>query len=60
MDYERLYFHLFGAVANAVEAMQRRDYGTAESLLIHAQQETEEQYLQDEAEERQAAETDPT
>ena len=60
MDYERLYFHLFGASANAVEAMQRRDYGTAESLLIRAQQETEEQYLQDGAEERQAAETDPT
>ena len=40
--------------------MQRRDYGTAESLLIRAQQETEERYLQDGAEERQAAETDPT
>ena len=45
MDYERLYFHLFGAIANAIEALQRRDYGTAETLLIRAQQEAEEQYL---------------
>ena len=45
MDYKKLYFHLFSAIADAIEALQRRDYGTAETLLIRAQQEAEEQYL---------------
>ena len=45
MDYKKLYFHLFSAMADAIEALQRRDYGTAEMLLIRAQQEAEEQYL---------------
>lgn len=50
MSYKELYYHLFNALTDAIDAVQRRDYGTAEALLIRAQQETEEEYLQAEEE----------
>ncbi|MGM9662247.1 MAG: hypothetical protein ACI3WR_04040 [Oscillospiraceae bacterium] len=47
-DYESLYFHLFAAAADAVEALERLDIGTAKDILVRAQQEAEEQYLAEE------------
>ncbi|MGM9619127.1 MAG: hypothetical protein ACI3W8_04760 [Oscillospiraceae bacterium] len=44
-DYETLYFRLFAAAADAVEALERLDIGRAKELLIQAQQEAEERYL---------------
>ena len=45
MDYKKLYFHLFNTVTDAIEAIERQNYGQAAALLIAAQQETEEMYM---------------
>ena len=47
-DYERLYFKLFAAMADAVEKLEQQNYGDAKGILISAQQEAEEQYLSEE------------
>ena len=44
-DYQKLYTMLFNACTDAVEAMDRMDFGTARTLLVRAQQEAEEWYL---------------
>ena len=44
-DYQKLYALLFNACTDAVEAMERMDFGTAKDLLIAAQQQAEEQYI---------------
>ena len=44
-DYKLLYLRLFNAVSDAVAALQNADYGTAQELLVQAQQETEEIYI---------------
>ena len=44
-DYKKLYFRLFGALADAVEAMEASDFAAARELLIRAQQEAEEEYI---------------
>ncbi len=49
-NYKQLYFNLFAAVADAIEAMDRLDFNTAREILIQAEQAAEEQYLS--AEER--------
>ena len=46
-DYERMYFRLMGAVADAVEALEQWNIGQAKEMLITAQQEAEESYLED-------------
>ena len=45
MDYKKLYFHLFNAATDALRAMEQQNYGQAAALLITAQQETEEMYM---------------
>ena len=45
MDYKKLYFHLFNAATDALRAMEQQNYGQAAALLIAAQQETEEMYM---------------
>ena len=50
MDYKKLYFHLFNAVTDAIEAIERQNYGQAAALLIAAQQETEEMYMDEDDE----------
>lgn len=47
-DYETLYFQLFAAMADAVEAIEAQNYGAAKEILIRAQQNVEEQYLREE------------
>jgi hypothetical protein len=44
-DYQQLYFQLFAAAADAVEAMEKANYGQAKEVLISAQQKAEEQCL---------------
>ena len=35
-NFEKLYFHLFGAMADAVEAMEKKEYEKAKEILISA------------------------
>jgi len=46
-DYEKLYFKLFAAMADAVEELEKGNYGAAKQHLILAQQEAEDEYLSD-------------
>ena len=48
MDYKKLYFYLFNAVTDALQAIEQQNYGQASAILMAAQQETEEMYLDDE------------
>ena len=50
MDYRKLYFHLFNAATDALQAIEQQNYGQASAILIIAQQETEEMYLDEEDE----------
>ena len=47
-DYQRLYSLLFNAVTDALEEMERLDFGSARAGLIAAQQAAEEAYMKDE------------
>lgn len=44
-DYKKLYFQLFAALADAVEAIEQQNYEQAKVILIQAQQDAEEQYI---------------
>lgn len=44
-DYKKLYFKLFAALADAVEALEAADCEAAKRILILAQQEAEETYI---------------
>ena len=44
-DYQKLYTLLFNACTDAVEAIERMDFGTAKAILISAQQQAEERYI---------------
>lgn len=46
-DYKKLYFRLFGAVADAVEHLELGSIKLAKDGLIRAQQDAEEEYLKD-------------
>ena len=45
MDYQKLYTTLFNRITDAICQMEKANYGTAKDILILAQQETEELYL---------------
>lgn len=45
VDYQKMYYRLFNAITNALEAMNRGETAQASSLLILAQQDTEEEYI---------------
>ena len=45
MDYKKLYFHLFNAVTDALQAMEQQNYGQASTILMAAQM-----YLEEEGE----------
>ena len=45
MDYKPLYFKLFAAMADAVEAIEAQNYGQAREILIAAQLAAEEAYI---------------
>ena len=44
-DYQKMYTTLFNAVTDAVESIQHHNAAAAEQILIRAQQETEELYI---------------
>ncbi len=44
-NYKDLYIHLFGAVSDAIDELEKMNLGNAKQILIHAQQESEETYL---------------
>ena len=43
--YEKMYFALFDAFTDALEAIEAQNFGQAKALLIAAQQRCEELYL---------------
>ena len=44
-DYQKLYTLLFNAATDALRAMEELNFGQARDLLIQAQQQAEERYL---------------
>lgn len=50
MNDAQLYHLLFNAITDAIEAMQKMNWGQALEILKKAQQDTEEAYLQREEE----------
>ena len=42
MDYQALYYKLFNAYTDILEALDAQNYGQAKALLVAAQQESEE------------------
>lgn len=43
--FETLYFKLFNSMTDAISAIKAMDFGKAKDILIHAQQETEALYV---------------
>ena len=48
MDYKPMYFTLFNGLTDALDALNRGDISQAKEMLILAQQEGEEIYMQNE------------
>lgn len=46
MDYQKLYTLVFNACTDAIEQMDANNYGIAGEILVKAQQEAEELYLE--------------
>lgn len=46
VNYENLYHQMVGAAEDAINAINRMDYGAARLLLIDAQRRAEELYLE--------------
>ena len=44
-DYKTMYLHLFNRVSDAVNALESMNLGQAKEILILAQQESEELYV---------------
>ena len=48
-EYKEMYLTLFRVVTVAIRAMEEKNYGLAEQMLIEAQQKTEEIFMETEA-----------
>ena len=46
-DYEKLYFYLFNRMTDVLECIEKNDYEQAKEIIIKAQQEAEELYMED-------------
>lgn len=46
-DFKKLYFYLFGKVADALEELEKENIGRAKELLLTAMQEAEGKYIED-------------
>ena len=44
-EYKKPYLILFSAITDAIEELQRQNFGLARELLIQAQRDAEEAYL---------------
>ena len=54
MEDNKLYTTLFNAITDALRAMEKRNYGIAEDILLHAQLTTEGMFIAEgEKQERQ-------
>ena len=47
-DFKKLYFYLFGKVADALEELEKENIGRAKEMLVTAMQEAEERYIEEE------------
>ena len=47
MDCRDAYFSLFAAMADAIDAIEQQNFGTAKEILVRAQQKWEERYLEE-------------
>ena len=43
--YDKMYSLLFNAITDALEKLEKQDFGDAKDILISAQQKTEELYI---------------
>jgi len=48
MEYQKAYYLLFNAITDALAAMEQQNFGQARQLLISAQQQAEEIFLEEE------------
>ena len=48
--YQKRYAHLFNAVTDALNALEQQNIGQASAILIQAQQQCEETYLESDEE----------
>lgn len=46
-DYEKMYLHLFNRITDAIEAIEKCNYGEAADILRSAQRKAEDIYLDD-------------
>ena len=44
--YKKMYFHLFNAITDALRMIETQDYSRAQIILMLAQQQTEELYIE--------------
>ena len=44
-NYQKMYMTLFNAITDALEQMEKQNFGTAKESLIAAQQQAEEIYM---------------
>ena len=51
MGYYHMYYHLFNALTDALEAIEAQNFGQAKDILILAQQETEEMFMDEDVQE---------
>lgn len=47
MDYKTLYFHLFNILSDAIEEIETGEVFEARDMLVRAQQQTEEMYMEE-------------
>lgn len=48
MDYRKAYSLLFNAITDALGSIEEQNFGTAREMLMTAQQQAEELYMEDE------------
>ena len=43
--YKKMYYNLFNRITDAIEEINKMNYGSAREILIKAQQDAEEEYI---------------
>ena len=47
-DYKKMYLHLFNHVSDALESLEQQNFGQAKEILVAAQQQAEDEYVESE------------
>ena len=47
-DYKKMYLHLFNHVSDELEALEHQNFGQAKEILVAAQQQAEDEYVESE------------